>query len=348
MKKKTIIITAVIIISLAFAVKLCFNDYTNIYLNNSHAAIAFADSYYYTIGLVTQEGNCYVKGSLSDEENYGVDKVPPSWLLLNDYLKIYDKCDAEAIDLTAEGGTIITRTHDVYLFLNRQEKYHVPTLLTSGYTQACAWDQSHIYLLTESHDFGYVSSDNPDAFHLIMTNVEKFVIEQKTAEQGAVALVLTNNHQLFVLEGDNIKPDEHIDHIIDFDVLCPHIGLSVISLLRDDHHAFCIIGDNELSYETLSDQSLYQECGSEINSVESYNRGIAMKDYRDRVFLYGDDFHFKNTTLPNYDFHGECVFTDVSSVYGGDYNLIVINNSAQFTVYGRDPYTTDYSSIVSD
>ena len=346
MKNRYTILISVLL-PIALIIFVCFSINTSSRFLNSDSDIIFSDSDSNTIGIVTKNGNCYVKGNITAERNYGVENPPASLFRSDDFLKIYDKGNAKTINITSKGGTIITDSGEVYVFINDNKNYMLPVCFTTGYSQACVWDPSHIYLLSIDGDFGYVSIDSPDSFHLIKKNVRKFIIEGQTLEQGEVAFVLTNDNQLFVCPRDEEGSVGSVNGILDFDVLCPHTKLLIISLLDTEHRAYYCIGDYDLSFETLSDRSIYTECGSNIESVVSYSKGIAMLNSQNEVSIYGSDYKH-NSSEADHVFKGEVVIEGALGVYGGDYNLIVSKETGGFEIYGRNSYDATYKLISSE
>lgn len=337
MKKIYILIFAVLMVLLSG----CQTDNT-VYFDESES-IKQADSFWYTTAIVSNSGNCYVKGNLTQSINYGVKDVPPSLLMKNGFIRLYDKGDAADINITSIGGCIITESNDVYVFLNKSADYAVPTYLCSGYTQACIWDDTHIYLLSDKGEFGYISLDNPGSFTKIAHNIKKFRIEVKEKTDPTI-FVLSENEKLYILDcNEEFNENENfIDNVIEFDLLVPHTKLSILSILTKEHDAFCRFGDYSLNYEGINERS-FEKIGENISSVTSYGKGVAMIDKQGRASLYGYGFNSNSDSGEFFD--SEVVFENVKAVFGGDYYLIVIMSDDTYLYFGRDSYTTEYTRI---
>lgn len=338
MKKKIFFAVISLIIVLSLGAIFYFNlfDTSGLVYLDKNEQIKYFDSEWKTLSVVSETGNCYITGErLTNEKNYGIENIRKyNNHPLNQYVQIYDKGDAVSMNINQYGGTIITKTNDVYVFLNGNDSYRTPTYLCSGYTEAVLGDESKIYLLSKNGNFGYVTVDKPDDFSLIGQNVTAFKVEYKKSPDSI--FVLTKNHNLYILKpNETIQSSQnHIDNILDFDVLVPHGNLCVFSIVDDKRDAYVFMRDCELTYDNFSNISLFQKAGKNISSVTSYDSGIAMMYENGDVALYGSDF---DESPDNIEFTGEIVFSDVKAAFGGYKNLVLIKSNGEFNYYGKLP-----------
>lgn len=338
MKKKILFAVITFIIVLSLGVIFYFNlfDTSGLVYLNKNEQIKYFDSEWKTLSVVSETGNCYITGErLTNEKNYGIENIRKyNNHPLNQYVQIYDKGDAVSMNINQYGGTIITKTNDVYAFLNGNDSYRTPTYLCSGYTEAVLGDESKIYLLSKNGNFGYVTADKPDDFSLIGQDVTAFNVEYKKSPDSI--FVLTKNHNLYILKpNETIQSSQnHIDNILDFDVLVPHGDLCVFSIVDGKRDAYVFMRDYELTYDNFSNINLFQKTGENISSVTSYDSGIAMMYENGDVALFGSDF---DESPDDMEFTGDIVLSDVKAVFGGYKNLVLIKSNGEFNYYGKLP-----------
>ena len=122
MKKKIFfaVISFIIVLSLGAIFYFNFFDTSGLVYLDKNEQIKYFDSEWNTLSVVSETGNCYITGErLTNEKNYGIGNIRKyNNHPLNQYVQIYDKGDAVSMNINQYGGTIITKTNDVYVFLN--------------------------------------------------------------------------------------------------------------------------------------------------------------------------------------------------------------------------------------
>lgn len=297
------------------------------------------------IGIVSTKGNCYVKGPVSNINNYGLEEVPSSSFQRDNFMCIYNKGDAVSISLSRYGGIIINEMNGVYIFVNCSQKYSSPTLLCNGYVQAYFWDKDHIYLLSQNGDFGYVTLDDPTNFNRIGNNVSKFIVDVKNASAQQTLFALTKNNRLYILSADEVmsKSSDFINGITDFDLVVPHTELCVFTLKDEQSNSYLCMGNYDLSFESLSDKSKYIQCNNNTALLASYRNGAATLDSSGNVAIYGSEPHYSNDDNDYFDYNGEILFTKANGIYGGIFNLIVTFEDGHYECFGRNSYNNQYT-----
>ena len=295
---------------------------------------------------VSDKGNCYVNGARAEKNfNYGLDNYsaynhadPDKWV------QIYGGGDAVSVDMFSDdmGGCIFTGNHDVYLFLNRSDTYKTPTYYCSGYVSADKLNDETLYMLSENGDLETRSLSDPDNQAVIGNNIKKFCLDKK---DEMVIFALTEDNRLYITKnGEAITAQTpYIDHIIDFDYYYYSSKYGVLSLLTDDNTAYAVIGNHELSYDALSDESIRVKCGQNIISVSSYNGGIAMLDNNADVKLYGTQINDVDGDLA---FQGESVFHDVRSVSGEFMSICIIKQDGSLLKFGHHAAVGGYNNLI--
>ena len=354
MKKSKVIILFLIISTLLSAAAIffvCFNTIGLVTLPKQERIESFDTQGTSIIAAVTEQGNVYIEGDLTDESNYGLDKVRQYDHLFNKRLvRIYEKGDARTVSLSPFGGCIVTEHSDVFVFVNGSRDYQTPTYLCSGYQKAYVVNND-VYLLSDDGEFGCVSIDNPDDFVVLAYNVVDYCIEYSKNKEYDVCFVLTSDNRLYITElGKYINDSvQHINDIIGFDIstsyaripeidngLTKHIE---ISLLNKNHDAFWLNGNIDKGFSYLADISNYTLTGKNISSVVSFPYGIAMHNQSGNVSLYGSDFG-----RPNSNFMGEIVFHDVKAIFGGQQLIIMHNNG--LTMYFGNIYNSNAEKYI--
>lgn len=304
---------------------------------------------YNMLCAVSDQGNCYVNGMRAEKNtNFGLeDYITFNHASPEKWVQIYGNEDAVSVDMFSDcgGGCIFTANHDVYLFLNGSEAYRTPTYLCSGYVSADKIDNTALFLLSEKNELVQCSFSDPTDCYVIGKNVKKF----RLGKQNDITIfALTEDNKLFILKnGEELTAQTpYIDHIIDFDFYLTSSQYCVLSLLTDDHMAFGVMGNYELSYEVLSNEDIRIPYDIDIVSVTSYSGGIAMLDKNADVKIYGTQI---TNSSGGWDFRGESVFHNVSSVCGDSQSLCVIKKDGSLLKFGHHADVGGYDkNIVAD
>ncbi len=314
------------------------------------------------IGIVSDVGDVYIRGIISQKNNFGTDFIQRSfdfirsWLFIdynNIFIRIYDKNDAVSVNLSENGGCIITKQSDVYVFVNGSSVYKTPTLLCSGYKKAyLAGDK--VYLLRSDGAFGTVDIDNPSEFNELGSNVVDFDVEYSSYKPYPyeVYFALTEDNRLYIMNADETinNSGKYIDNVVNFDTVSvaskepshgdddikKHIN---ISLLNSNNQVFWYEGNLFEDYSKIADINNYTLTGSDISKFVSYSSGIAMLYDKAQVSVYGYD-------LSNEDFiSGEVVFNDVKDIFSGDDSLIILYQNGKIDYFGFSAEENSYRFI---
>lgn len=295
------------------------------------------------VAAVSEIGNVYIKGSLSQRFNYGTDLVRQLYNLISDsFVRIYDKNDAVSVNLSNTGGCIVTEQSDVYVFVNDSVKNKTPTYLCSGYIKAyLAGDD--VYLLRSDGTFGAVNLENPTEITVLGRDVVDFDIEYSDSESFpyGICFALTKDHRLFVMKiGETLdSTGNYIDDVVEFDVVSfvaqwcmdDHAKKHVeISLLNSKGQAFWYDGDLDENYSKIADMKNYVLAGSNVSCLVSYPVGVAMLNNTGQVSLYGYDFG-------NEDYmSGDILFDDVKGLFSSGRSLMMLYQNGEIDYFGFD------------
>lgn len=334
MKKKIIIlIISIAVLSLGYLIYYNFFDTFGLVCLQDNENIVYVSKEWRTVAGVSDTGNCYIGGHISEDENYGVDDIRKfKNYPYNKYVSIYDKGDAKSVKLEHNGGTIITENNEVYIFLNNNETYRTPKYFCKGYTSAVVGYNSKVYMLSENGDLVRADINAPENVEFIGNNVKEFNVTYKDDVESIFAL--TNDNKLYIINTDEQieNSKKYFENIYDFDVLVPHGNLCVLSLLDNNNNAYVLMDDYNITYEDIINTSSdFKKAGENVSSVTSYEKGIAIIDDKSNVSLYGSDL---DDVFDKLEFQGEVVFDDVKSVFGGAELLIIIKNNGDYYHYG--------------
>lgn len=226
--------------------------------------------------------------------------------------------------------------------MNGSETYRTPTYFCSGFVCADKIDNTALFLLSEKSDLVEYSFNGSTDRRVVGKNIKKFCLGK---QNDITIFALTDDNKLYILRnGEKLTGQTpYIDHIIDFDFYSTSSQCCVLSLLTDDHMAFGVMGNYELSYEVLSNENIRIPYDIDIISVTSYSGGIAMLDNNSDVKIYGAQI---TDTSGGWAFRGESVFHNVSSVCGDSQSLCVIKKDGTLLKYGHHADVGGYDKII--
>ena len=246
--------------------------------------------------VVTAEGNCFLRGPLvSDEIPFGVTDIPAycsqySTLNLdkaNRLVQIYSGGDAETISLSDTGGTIISRTQELYLFSDAAP-YRTPQFFCTGVIAAKLY-RDRVFVLTTDNTLGYYEITKPSEFVALKTAVTEFII---TDLDGRL-WYLTDGGELWTSE-----PAKTIDtgiclfaNVLRFDVLCTNHYPDIL----DPEYVLCYMVEDGSVYSYSGNGLPTQETVKQIVTVSSiadvytYAGGIILLDDEDNATVYGNE-----------------------------------------------------------
>lgn len=345
-RKRQLLIIIAVVLSLIIICFFTFFVATGLFIKPNNEEITFLSAHNSTVAAVTDIGNVYVKGDVSHELRYGVDRFRQFLIRNSDtFVKIYDKNDAITVNLSEDGGCIITKQSDVYVFINSSEKYQTPTYLCSGYNKAYLADDN-IYLLNSNGEYGFISIEKPDIFNLLCKDVVDFDIEYSNSElyPYGISFVLTKNNHLYVSDLKKAINDTeaYIEDVAGFNSIAfcadylndnkmkKYIEISIVNRKGE---AFWYEGDLDENYDRIVDQTNYVKVGNDVSIVASYPRGCAMLDDKHQVSLYGYDFGHEDFIS------GQILFYDVMNIFSSSSNLILLYQNGDIDYFGFNAST---------
>lgn len=237
-----------------------FVDKNGLLIMSEDERIVDLDCIGHLSAIVSDRGNCYICGEvLHGNRYYGLSDESRSKYnrLYNTYVAIYDGGDAVSVELSADGGCIITDKQEVYLFLNdnyssdiqqfdnNDGSFQTPKLFCSGYIDAKLANDGRIYLLKENGDFGYVTVSEADEFHNLSHNIMKFQFTQLLKENDIILYLLNKDNELFSINYKGAPVSTNISNmksIVDFDVLPCFNNYHAFSVLKDNGDAYAYGG----------------------------------------------------------------------------------------------------------
>ncbi len=146
-------------------------------------AVKAADVYDDIDAIVAENGNCYIRGkNMRSSYMYGVENTEQYLNLYrtldveksNKFTQIYSGGDAEAIRLSDNGGVIVTKESEVFLFADI-EGYKTPTLFCEE-AQSAQLVKDRVYILTPDGRIGYREVKTPDVFVTVAEHIRKFEV----------------------------------------------------------------------------------------------------------------------------------------------------------------------------
>lgn len=367
--KKLFIVVLIVLISLSFSgcyqLMNVFVDKDGLLIMSEDERIVDLDCIGHLSAIVSDRGNCYVYGEgLRGNRYYGLNEESRSKYnrLYNTYVGIYDVGDAVSIELSADGGCIITDKQEVYLFLNdnyssdtlqtdnSKASFQTPKLFCTGYVDAKLGNDGRLYLLKENGDFGYVTVSEAEDYHNLSHNIMKFQLTQLNNEDDPIIYLLNKDNELFSInyKGESASTNiSNMNDVVDFDCLSCFNNYHAFSVLKDNGDAYAYWGLIYHPDKESDSHATFELVGIGIDSVESYCLGTAMLDKQGDVRLFGSDSSSRMPEDYQLIFSGETVFHNIESIYGSNETLILIHKSGKLEQFGRQPDNT-YQSITPD
>jgi len=336
---------AIIIITIVFLLFGCSYAYSSlVFYDDSVRIIASSNSTRDITAIVTEEGNCYIRGFLHEDSCYGVQDVTTYTKRYNNifdpsapdrFVQIYDQGDAKDIILSEEGGCIVTNQNKLLIFSNNCVQYTYPTYFCDNIISAKLVEDM-VYILNTDHCFGYYEINSPGQFVQLRSNIQKFILPN-----GDTSLWLhTADGVLEMYESiDNLSEATHsIDDIFCFDVMCFYSAPS----LQNAGYSFAFINNKgEIFYyrgygfpieEKKNEVKIIQDKGE---SVATYSNGAIVLD-QCRASLYGEDIFGDKT------YEGLVLADDVIDISSGMSSLNIASED-RFQAFGILPSSTTIS-----
>ncbi len=298
--------------------------------------VSYAAQYGDIHALISDNGNCYIRGSYISRENpYGlanaqayekfIDQTFPFSKDLDKFVLLYDGQDAKKIILSYNGGVIITTKQELLLFYGT-ETYLTPTIFTDGIIDAKLVDDK-IYAVKTTGDFGYYSVDNRDDFSVIVSNVKGF----KQAEN--IFLIHTNENELIV--SDDTFTEEQLNsrfnNVVSYSINCSDclkVGHDIIiSYVTENGNCFYKRGCNT-ELETFQSTPSYQKIASSILNVSVYGEGVILLDKNNNALVYG------NELVGETFFNQQLISENVSYVSGDRKTIFIIRKDGSYVYCG--------------
>ena len=311
-KTNALILTAVCVALIGGLVYvLFFNTHALITLDDP-SSIVSSSAYLDMTAVVTADGNCYIRGSRVEKSHpYGVANVRQyrnqyNTLALEQadrFVQIYSGGDAIAVNLSKNGGTIITANNKLYLFSDT-DSFLRPSYFCEN-IQDAKLVGDRVYVLTTDGVWGYYTISSQKNFVAITDRITKF----KIADLDKSLWLLTKDRVLLTCENvDN--PQNTIrcaDNVDDFDVICvearmqPHYLLGYIR----NNEAFCYDG---YGFPTETDLDALKMVNANAISISAYLKGIIVVTPERQALVYGKDFGDDAT------FHGNTIAENVINI----------------------------------
>lgn len=324
MNKNGIVLITVACIVLVLLSSLCVNYLENrLIILSDETAIASSSSYWNMTAVIAQDGNCYIRGDMvSSTSPYGIDDVKQynkryqslNINKANDFVQIYDKADAISVNLSDNGGTIITSDHDLYIFTGN-ENYKTPQFFCKGIVYA-KLVEDRVYVLSSGRVFGYYNIADPELFFAIKTDV----VAAKVTDMDQSIWLLMQNKQLLV--GTKAVQNDWLCCAVDVDAFDV---LTVESLPRNTHAQYSVgyVSNGQVFYYNghgIPQSDLdghWKLIAEDATDVTAYSEGIIWLNAEKQVFIYGRDY------LSDDFFNGEILGRGVVDVSAGLFNITI-------------------------
>ena len=232
----------------------------------------------------------------------------------NDFVQIYDKADAIFVNLSDNGGTIITLDHDLYIF-TRNENYKTPKFFCNGIVYA-KLVEDRVYVLTAGQVFGYYNITNPELFFEIKTDV----VASKVTDMDQSIWLLMQNKQLLV--GTKDVQNDWLCCAVDVDTFDV---LTVESLPHNTHAQYSVgyVSNGQVFYYNghgipqLDLEDNWKLIAEDATDVTAYSEGVIYLNAKKQAFIYGRDY------LSDDFFNGEILGRSVLDVSAGLFNITI-------------------------
>lgn len=300
--------------------------------------ITHSDTYSNMTAVVATNGNCYIRGNMvNNKTTFGVDNVKKynkqydslDVSLTDKFVQIYSGKDAKSIELSQNGGTIITLDNKVYIFTDMNE-YKTPLYFCEN--AVCAkLLKDKVYILTPKGDFGYRTITAPNDFILLKSNILQFRI----MDLDYSTWILTNDNQLLIYSCSEIinKPDCLLENIASFDAMCLEFNSNIskplysFGYITQEQKVFYYKGYGLPEVNKTTEISVKNE----NNNIAVYSRGVITIDKKQNAYVYGNDL------LENHSFSGELIAKDVVNISTSIYSINIASNSSELISCGKFP-----------
>lgn len=336
-------ICVVILFSIVLSLSGCSFLYSSLELYENTSLVTASSTTQSTTAIVTEEGDCYIRGYVSEDLPYGVSDISAYQMRYNNifdpfapdrFVRIYNQHDAKNIILSGEGGCIITKQNALLVFSNNFAEYTYPTYFCNNiiYAKLVA---DRVYVLNTDHSFGYYEIASPDQFVQLRAGVKKFI----SSNADSSLWLLTENGVLEMYEDiNNLEEKSHsIDDISCFDMICfdysprlPHNGYS-LAYMTNGGKIFCYRG---YGFPIEEKKNEVKEIRATGESVAAYSEGIIVLN-QGSALIFGKDIY------RDYAFDGVVLADDVIDI-SADMSTLNVTTTDQFLSFGSLPSSTTY------
>lgn len=297
----------------------------------SYASFCFDDE----TAIVTEDGNCYVRGSIARVPAIlGVEKQKQyenryNKFQENRFVKMYDKGDAEKIELSPDGGTIKTKNGDLLLFTPVIEGYGYPKLFLQDVNEGKLYGDK-VYATLSNGSFGRVSLTDNSKFTKICDDAKKFICLGK-----GLVVVLKNDGDLYLHNDENPELKLVRDNVEDFEICGVEIDTGkapryTCAILSKDHTA-SFHSEMCFSLEDFFEKE-FEDVGKAID-IAAFNRGILIVNESGQAMVFGNEIYPFDPPVID----GLVVCENADKVFAGELGAAVIDKDGKATFYGKSP-----------
>lgn len=343
MRKRGMIILLIVLISLlmAFMLVRCALSTDDLVFMDEGTPIKSADVYGNIDAVVTEKGNCYIRGkSVSTDYLYGVKNTHQYKNIYRaldfdkslKFVEIYAGGDAEDIFLSKNGGVIITNKSDVYLFADIKG-YEIPKKFCNNARYA-QLDKERVYILTTDGQFGYCDIKKPNNFILLQQEVKQFEVRRG----GQCVWLLSDSGELTVYSDLECKTKVlQIDAVSQFDVWNGDPEPDV----ENNWHYFTYVSEGSCYYYSGRGLSNSESLAHVILSEGAvraavYSGGVMVLNDKNEVQIFGSGLQHNDIC------NGEVIAKNAIDICGDVFKIVIVTTDGTLIAGGTLP---DSSSI---
>lgn len=337
MLKNRYIVMAIVVIFLVTFTGCSQKSNEVVYLENS-PKVTFADVYEKMTAVIAEDGNCYIRGSsVSESTPFGVKNVSQyikqydslDVSKVDNFVQIYSGNNAISIELSSNGGAIVTKNNEVWLFADVQ-KYKTPNFFCNNAVSA-KLHKDEVYILTQNGELKLFGIDDPDKTVLLCNDVVDF----KVMEHDESIWVLTADNELVIFRrvNDVLVEQCKIENIVSFDGMSLEYnrslskGLYSVGMVSNQGITMYYKG-----YGYPESQNLKRiSTDNKTLFVSAYSKGLIVTDENNDSFVYGADLISDDT------YSGNLLAQNVINVSAGRFGLSVVSNENELISIGLFP-----------
>ena len=338
-------ICVVILFSIVLSLSGCSFLYGSLEFYENTSLVTDSSTTQKTTAIVTEEGDCYIRGYVSDESPYGVSDISAYQMRYNNildpyaadrFVRIYNQHNAKNIILSDDGGCIITKQNTLWVFSNNFTEYAFPAYFCSNIIYAIL-ETDRVYVLNTDHCFGYYEIASPEQFVQLQAGIKKFI--SSNADSSLWLLTETGVLEMYEDINDLEGKSHSIDDISSFDMICfdcsprlPHNGYS-LAYMNNSGEIFCYRG---YGFPIEEKKNEVKEIHATGESVVAYSEGIIVLN-KGSALIWGKDIYgYRENT-----FDGVVMADDVIDI-SADMSMLNVATTEQFLSFGSLPSSATY------